>query len=357
MEKNFGDNVRLLRKEHGLTQEELANYLSVAFQTVSKWERNETFPDIMMLPRIAAFFHVTTDFLLGVNSDNQEEKIQNYLDEYFHMWEKGELTLLSQKLKEAIQKYPGDYRLIVRYFNTLTAEAIHAKQPLRVRSEAEALYMSIQKHCTTDSIRIWSQKIMANYYKELSKMENSGVTTEDVKYILENMPLMQNSQDFIATYLYDDSERKVACANAVCELTYLLSQVLINLCKTDIVIESKISALESMLAALDIFFPSVDYGKLLTSVIQTNTLLIKYYHESGWEEKAITALHRTAEMARKFDALGEEERLEYTSPLLQGISVTKQEIPYHNGKSKIQSLIKFLKKMGKDEWIDLGILK
>ncbi len=259
------------------------------------------------------------------------------------------------EIADVIKQYehPGEYRLIVRYFNTLTAEAIRTNDLLRVRNEAEFLYSSIQKHCNTDSIRIWSQKIMANYYKELSKVKNSGIGTEDVKLILENMPLMQNCRDFIATSLYEGVERKRACANAVCELNYLLSQVLINLCKTDIPYENKISALESMLKTLDIFFPSVDYGKLLTSVIQMNKLLIRYYHEIGLDDKAMAALVRCAQMAKKFDTLGDSDHLAYTSPLLQGISVTKHEIPHHDGTSKTESLIRFLNSIEKSEWIEL----
>lgn len=353
METNFGDNIRLLRRARGLTQEDLADFLGVSFQSVSKWERNENFPDILMLPRIASFFDVTTDYLLGADNAGQEAKVQAYIDEYFHLWETGDLTLLCRRLKLAIYEHPGDYRLIVRYFNTLTAEAIRANEPLRVRNEAEALYASIGKHCTVDSIRIWSQKIMANYYKELSKLAGSGIGAEDVESILDNMPLMQNARDFAATYLYDGEARKTACANAICELSYLLGQALINLCETDISIESKINALESMLAMLEIFFPRVDYGKLLTSVIHINTLLVRYNHELGQDDRAIEALHRAAKTAKKFDALDESEPVAYTSPLLQGISVTKQKIPHHDGRAKTDVLAAFLHAIGKPEWAEL----
>ncbi len=353
MEKTFGDNIRHLRKERGLTQEGLADFLGVSFQSVSKWERNDTFPDILMIPKIPSFFGVSTDYLLGVGSDAQEEKIQQYIDDYFRLWETGELKLLCRRLREGMNEFPGNYRIIVRYLNTLTIDAIRSNQALSVRNEAEALYASIQKHCTTDHTRIWSQKIMAKYYKALSKIENSGIGINDITKILNNMPLMQNSRDFVATYVYDDDDRKTACATAVCELTYLLSQVIINLCGTDIPVENKVSALESVLEMLDIFFPQVDYGKLLTSVIQTNKLLIRYYLEAGYEDKALDALHRCAEMSKKFDSLGDSEHLEYTSPLLLGISVTKDKIPHSDGKPKTEALMHFLDNIGMPEWIEL----
>ncbi len=48
----FGENIKRLRSEQNLTQEALAGFLGVSFQTISKWERGETYPDITMLPVI-----------------------------------------------------------------------------------------------------------------------------------------------------------------------------------------------------------------------------------------------------------------------------------------------------------------
>ncbi|MCL2532396.1 MAG: helix-turn-helix domain-containing protein, partial [Oscillospiraceae bacterium] len=46
MKLYFGESVRRLRLAAGLTQEQLAQRLHVSFQTISKWERNESYPDI-----------------------------------------------------------------------------------------------------------------------------------------------------------------------------------------------------------------------------------------------------------------------------------------------------------------------
>ena len=71
----FGENLKRLRKEKELTQETLADFLGVSFQTISKWERGETYPDITMLPIISRFFNTTVDDLLGVDKAKKEEKI------------------------------------------------------------------------------------------------------------------------------------------------------------------------------------------------------------------------------------------------------------------------------------------
>jgi transcriptional regulator with XRE-family HTH domain len=55
-----------LRKNKGLSQQELATVMGVAHQTVSKWETNVTFPDITLLPQLAQYFDVSVDELLGL---------------------------------------------------------------------------------------------------------------------------------------------------------------------------------------------------------------------------------------------------------------------------------------------------
>lgn len=53
------------RKEHGFTQQELAGRLNVSFQAVSKWENNQTYPDVELLPALASILDTTVDALLG----------------------------------------------------------------------------------------------------------------------------------------------------------------------------------------------------------------------------------------------------------------------------------------------------
>jgi len=55
-----------LRKNKGVSQQELATVMGVAHQTVSKWETNVTFPDITLLPQLAQYFDVSVDELLGL---------------------------------------------------------------------------------------------------------------------------------------------------------------------------------------------------------------------------------------------------------------------------------------------------
>ena len=65
MNETLGTNIMRLRKEAGLTQEQLANALGISYQAVSKWENGVSCPDISTLPLIADLFSVSMDSLFG----------------------------------------------------------------------------------------------------------------------------------------------------------------------------------------------------------------------------------------------------------------------------------------------------
>lgn len=69
MEMTIGKKIAQLRKEKGLTQEELSQMMEVSAQAVSKWENDQTCPDIASLPKLAKVLGVTVDELLSGKED------------------------------------------------------------------------------------------------------------------------------------------------------------------------------------------------------------------------------------------------------------------------------------------------
>jgi len=94
MQTYIAENLRNLRNQKNVTQEELAAYLNISFQAVSKWERGENMPDIQTLADLSNYFDVTTDELLGM------EKIRGefFTNEFYNK----EHTLMTEKKYEEL---------------------------------------------------------------------------------------------------------------------------------------------------------------------------------------------------------------------------------------------------------------
>lgn len=79
--KLIGNKIQTLRRNKNMTQAQLAEVLSVSAQSVSKWENNQSVPDISILPMIARFFAITMDELFGYRLDalNYRERFIRFM--------------------------------------------------------------------------------------------------------------------------------------------------------------------------------------------------------------------------------------------------------------------------------------
>ena len=75
METTLGKRIAALRKQKELRQDDIAQLLDVSPQAVSKWENDQTCPDIGLLPKLAQILGVTTDELLSGKQELQEVRL------------------------------------------------------------------------------------------------------------------------------------------------------------------------------------------------------------------------------------------------------------------------------------------
>jgi len=77
----LGEKIQILRKQHGLSQEQLAEKITISRQAVSKWELGESMPDIDNVVQLSKVFDVSTDYLLkngiSVYSDTDTNTTSN----------------------------------------------------------------------------------------------------------------------------------------------------------------------------------------------------------------------------------------------------------------------------------------
>ena len=108
MDFNIGKRIRSLRAERKASQKDIAEYLGVLPQTVSKWERGECSPDISVLPDIALFFGISIDGLfLEIKEENEEESYAHIKKLYDNnKWEETAKAALN-----CMRKFPRSHKI------------------------------------------------------------------------------------------------------------------------------------------------------------------------------------------------------------------------------------------------------
>lgn len=156
MNITVGANIKRLRTEKGITQEQLAEAMNVTCAAVSKWERGDTYPDITLLQPLAFYFGVTLDTLMGYNKEKVEKEIEDIIREYFK-------TRDRRIIEKAYREYPNDYRIMYHYmwaFGVTDAEP-DLDLALRYKDEIEKICDKILDGCTDIGLRTGAWKMKA----------------------------------------------------------------------------------------------------------------------------------------------------------------------------------------------------
>lgn len=101
----LGKKIASLRKTKNITQAQLAEYLSVNPQTVSRWEAEGGTPDVMLLPRIACFFGVSLDELFGMTD---MEQINNLVYKYSVLRDEKSFEEVMRSMELALNSLHGE---------------------------------------------------------------------------------------------------------------------------------------------------------------------------------------------------------------------------------------------------------
>jgi transcriptional regulator with XRE-family HTH domain len=104
----IGENLKSLRKGKDLTQEEAAEILGVSAQSVSKWERGETYPDITLLPALANLYKTSVDALLGMDKINDDQTRYNLHATAYNLSRDRDYQGAISLYHEALKMYPND---------------------------------------------------------------------------------------------------------------------------------------------------------------------------------------------------------------------------------------------------------
>ncbi len=135
------------RRKRKLTQEELANALTVSPQAVSNWERGG-YPDITLLPRIANYFKITVDELIGNDQATMDEDMTAFGDKFWsNQYSKAEKISLA---KEMYVKYPNNFELMYHLGDAIVKNMDSISENIDLLKE---IHQKTMTECTDEKYR------------------------------------------------------------------------------------------------------------------------------------------------------------------------------------------------------------
>lgn len=108
----IGENILQKRKERGITQEELAEFMMVTKASVSKWETGQSHPDILLLPKLATFFNISVDELIGYDPDLSSAQIQKFYIDLENRVPDAGMDSILEDIKIKIKQYYSCFELL-----------------------------------------------------------------------------------------------------------------------------------------------------------------------------------------------------------------------------------------------------
>lgn len=126
-ELHLGEILIQNRRQRGVTQDELAEYMGVSRAAVSKWETGTTYPDILMLPRLASYFDLTIDELLGYEPQMDPVEIRRWYHKLSGEFASLPFVEALSHCRELIKKYFSCYPLLFQMGTLLVNHSMMAE--------------------------------------------------------------------------------------------------------------------------------------------------------------------------------------------------------------------------------------
>ena len=309
---SFGQTIKSLRREANMTQENLAELLSISPQAVSRWETDIAMPDISLLPPLANLFNVTTDFLLGMDTYQKDLKKAEFDEAFYKYWEHDDKEKNYQFAVRAVSEYPGN----MEYVEWLASAEYYVAMPIADESEYKRLLDSSAKHYklvldNTKDPKLYEKALhgivltlSCNHKKEEAK-----------KYALleEN----EEKREDLLCWCLDGEEKKKHCQHLTnTKLADFLFQLKFG--------QTSIEAYDAIEKILNIMFPDGNF-QYYHNTLQYNCISKAFYFCNVRQyDKVLEELKKARYHAEEMTKVNRQRVIKFTAPLF---SLVEEEYP------------------------------
>ncbi|MBQ3176677.1 MAG: helix-turn-helix transcriptional regulator [Clostridia bacterium] len=306
MEICMKDTLRTLRQKKNVTQETLAGHLGITPQSVGKWERGEGFPDITLLPKIAFYFDVTIDELLGVGQARIEERVAALEAESHRLKNIGDNGACLALWEKAYAEMPNNCRVLFGLMMAINREAVWPC-PAEMAERIIGLGERILAEATDTELREQTVQKLCYTYTSIGDRENA------LKYANMGGSMFSTRED-LRCFALEGEDAVLACQNYLRNLILLASLTACSM--TDKVSCTPMEKIEACRFANDLFFRLYSDGNLGFDAHQVSynySLIALYYAQLQDAENTLTALEDAARYAVTASHTGE---VRYTAPMV-----------------------------------------
>ena len=344
MTLKIGEKIKVLRKQHDVTQEKLAAYLNISYQAVSKWENGTALPDISLIPAISNFFGVSADYLLGIQIDKTNEDIEKTLIKVNELNHAGKrldsITLLEDKLK----LYPNNHSLLAEWIESKCLTFSPDDEQEKWLNEIIEKCNLILSDCSIDEIRYKTKTNMVFAYSFCGKKD----IAEKLCYEFPENPYSKVEMMSMIAHPKERANYKKKC---ICRDFESLFIDISSIAKHHYCFANPQEAIPVCQIALNILESVGCEGFLIMYKAEIYSDLANAYSKLNDKEQTLKYVALAFDTYLELDKLIEGETYHYKSPLLKGEFFNKTKVTFGGEMSATQGFLWTLQRRKSYNWL------
>ena len=325
----IGEKIKALRKRDDITQEYLAEVLGVTNQAVSKWESENSYPDIEYISPIANFFNVTIDYLFDHDTSGKQRKIDAYHEQYMKcLYEPLYYNKQIDIMRNALAEFPAEESLLLHLAQALFGKwcsygswtsgekngpDIEKHKSFDSWEEAMKIMEKLLASSTNDTNRARCRYMLASIYSAIGEKEK-------LRAVAEQCGNLYYSREHTLSQVLWGEDRIQSNQVLLGMLPHILQNTLFSLpTDTDMEIEK-----HELLIRFWKFIYRDDYGVYNSQmgILYDSYAAILYKTKP---EEAVKAFEQSFAHAKMMEILDDEEdEKTYTSPYINRIKYSRE---------------------------------
>lgn len=313
----FSQNIKRLRKIRNLTQDALSRELGVSYQTISKWECGDSFPDLGMVMNIAYYFEVSLDELCGMDEVRNQRKYDEIKTVLLKNYRENRAEDNIVFLKEQLKSFPDNIDLWFELGRSQFLTNVNGDE-----SNKDILYDAIDTFkyilSISDNNKIRSQ---ASYFISLSYYYGGNAdealnAAKEVQYGLD--------RNIVLSTALSGNDRDECLRNNITALCAQLCNQLREYSDPDVIYNymrvdyERRMILEKAVSLLEWLYEDGDFLSVHKDMSDLYRVIGAIYMHENNHDQALKALDKAADHAIAFDNLP-KDKLSHTSLLVRGM--------------------------------------